>query len=446
MANRLDQQMKDFARGGLSLFWQRQAMYLGAATLTATFVNVPIAAASFAACEIAELFDLYASRRVVNWNGQDPKIQKHLLNLLTFSSVLSSIVIGMFVVVVSLPDPGLLHYPQLFFLYSAGLFAAMNNHQVPRILLVRLSVYGAVFLGIPLWDIWVTLPNPRGEMWLQLGTSVFVLYFIVNCSLYFLRFYKNNLDRIDQMRTERDHAMDACEIQSQFVSVVSHELRTPLTSIRGALDLLNSGTLGEIPQKAGRITDIAHKNSQRLAALIDDLLDAQKFEAGKMEMNMSPVNLAVLVTDSVAANESIESEIHVDIRTEGTDRPVFVSGDYDRLMQVMTNILSNAIKFSKPGGTIDISLSTTEKTATISITDHGSGIPPNSKDKVFGRFLQIDSSDQRKVGGTGLGMHITKQIVERHGGKIDYESELGAGTTFIVELAIDTPVSLAIAS
>jgi len=436
MMNRAEQQMKDFVRGGMSLFWQRQAMYFGAASLSGVYFHIKIALLSLVVCEIAEMFELYVSRQILDWNGKGFATRRHLLNLLTISSMLSSIAVIFFVWLVTNQSAGEQHYAPLFFLYSAGLFAAMNNHQIPRVLWVRLAIYGTMFLYVPVRDLWTLRPPLIHELWLQLGVSVFVLYFITNCSRFFLKLYIKGLDQVDELRAERDKAKDAYKVQSQFVSVVSHELRTPLTSIRGALDLMTSGAVGEIPPKIERITKIAHKNSHRLAALIDDLLDIQKLEAGKMEMHMDDINLGVLIKDAADAIDGMANKTGVCIRIEERKQPVFVPGDYDRLMQVLANILSNAVKFSKKGDFIDMSLTKTSDSACISVTDHGSGIPEGAREKVFGRFLQVDSSDQRKIGGTGLGMSITKQIVEQHGGKIDYSSELGVGTTFTVDLKL----------
>jgi len=126
--------------------------------------------------------------------------------------------------------------------------------------------------------------------------------------------------------------------------------------------------------------------------------------------------------------------MNVTIHCHGTDRLVFVKGDHHRLTQVVVNVLANAIKFSNKNGIVDIRLEMTNSKARVSITDYGVGIPDDAREKVFGKFMQVDSSDQRKTGGTGLGLNISRQIVEAHGGTIDYVSKLGEGTTFFIEL------------
>ncbi len=432
--NQMEQQIKDFVRGGMSLFWQRQLMFAGATVVVAQFLDVRTALLSYLLCLLSEFVDLHISKQVLRWDGQDEAAAERFLRLLTMSSIFSASAVSLYVVLVAHQEGQTLHFAPLFFLFSAALFAAMNNHQLPGVLFVRLVIYGAAFLYIPIHDLLAARPPLTSDLWMQFVTVLFVLYFIIDCSRVFLRFYRNGLMQIDSLRAERDRAEAAYHVQSQFVSVVSHELRTPLTSIKGALGLLVNGALGKLPEKAQRITDIAYKNSNRLAMLIDDLLDLQKLEAGKMVFQMDKVDLSQLVRESVDALEGMARTMDVTLRTHGTEMPVHVWGDRDRLTQVMANVLSNAIKFSNKGDAVDIRLEKTNARARISVTDYGTGIPEGSKERVFGKFTQVDSSDQRKVGGTGLGLNITRQILEGHGGSIDYVSKLGEGTTFFIDL------------
>ncbi|MFC3117807.1 sensor histidine kinase [Jhaorihella thermophila] len=230
--------------------------------------------------------------------------------------------------------------------------------------------------------------------------------------------------------------MAAYKVKSQFVSVVSHELRTPLTSIKGSLDLLNSGAMGPVPETMKPLIDLAGKNSQRLATLINDILDFQKIEAGEMTYNFDALEVRKLVVDAVETNRGYGDSLNVSFKLDlpEEDDGAKVLGDETRLMQVLSNILSNAAKFSPEGGEVTVGYRILGSTVRIFVEDHGEGIPENSKHKVFDRFTQVDSSDQRKVGGTGLGMNISKQIVEQHNGEIDYVSELGVGTVFFVTL------------
>ena len=222
--------------------------------------------------------------------------------------------------------------------------------------------------------------------------------------------------------------------KSEFISTVSHELRTPLTSIKGALGLINGGALGALPDKFRPMLNIAYDNSNRLVRLINDILDVEKLESGAIGIVTRPLDLATLITDAIAANAAYAATHDVTFVPLGTDVPAIVSGDEDRLMQVMANLMSNAAKFSPQGGKVHISLTRVGDNIRITVKDNGSGIPENARDTVFERFTQADSSDQRQKGGTGLGLAITKTIVERHDGTVAFTTEIGKGTTFYVDL------------
>jgi signal transduction histidine kinase len=443
----LKNQLKDFVRGGLTLVWQRQIMFIGAALLTGYFINFYVAISCYLFALATEIFDIKISKRVLKWNGRGEKTANRFLYLLLFSSSLSATAVSIFVILVARLEGNTLHFTPLFFLFAAALFAAVNNHQLIKVLIARLLIYGATFIYIPARDLWniyhtsnraeLTIPAPMAtSLWLQFFTVLFVLYFIVDCSLIFLRLYQKGQNQKASIELERDRAKQAYELQSQFVSVVSHELRTPLTSIKGGLSLIESGVLGDVPPKIKNITSIASKNSIRLGALINDLLDVQKFEFGKMEIKLDHVDLAALIADSVEAIESFNNVMNVTFKVYGVDKSIYVQADYNRLMQVMANILSNAVKFSNQNGIIEVMLACIDENARISVRDFGEGIPEGSGDKVFGQFSQVDSSKERKIGGTGLGMYITKKIMDGHNGSIDYTSELGKGTTFYIDIPL----------
>ena len=228
--------------------------------------------------------------------------------------------------------------------------------------------------------------------------------------------------RIDRMKTE-------------FVSTVSHELRTPLTAIRGSLGLLTGGVLGTLPEQVNAMLSIASNNTERLLMLINDILDIQKIEAGKMAFRFE--NVAIMdILERAIADLSTYGEQHK-VRFEINHRvdQAYVYADRDRLMQVLANLMSNAAKFSPPDSIVDISVARqNEGRLRISVTDRGMGITDDFKSRIFSPFSQSDSSDTRSKGGTGLGLAITKVIVERHGGTINFISRLGFGTTFYVEL------------
>ena len=225
--------------------------------------------------------------------------------------------------------------------------------------------------------------------------------------------------------------------KSQFLSTVSHELRTPLTSIKGALDLLSQGALGEMPERSRRVIDVATRNSGRLASLIDDLLDLQRIEAGRMEIARLPVDLAQVVRESVEAAEGYARMHGVGLTIVQLDDPAPVIGDHKRLMQVMANVLSNALKFSHRGGEVEVALRRDGDRARVTVRDQGVGIPEDFRARLFEPFQQADASVTRQIGGSGLGMSITWRILAENGGRIDYESTVGVGTTFFIELKLD---------
>ncbi|MHC0053698.1 CHASE domain-containing protein [Actibacterium sp. D379-3] len=218
--------------------------------------------------------------------------------------------------------------------------------------------------------------------------------------------------------------------KSEFLATVSHELRTPLTSIRGALGLVQAGTAGPLPEKAQSLLQVAYRNSERLSALVNDILDFEKLESGKMEMAMSRMDIAHVLRSSVQANETYADKFQVRFVTEGDDEPIFVIGNESRLMQVMDNLLSNAVKFSPVGGTVKVALVRGASSAQIFVTDSGAGIPEAAQPFIFDKFTQADSSDTRHSEGTGLGLSIAKLIVDQHGGAIGFTSKPGQQTTF----------------
>lgn len=227
--------------------------------------------------------------------------------------------------------------------------------------------------------------------------------------------------RVEQMKTE-------------FVSTVSHELRTPLTSIAGSLGLLSGGAAGPLPDKATRLIDIALSNSRRLVRLINDILDIEKIESGKMSFHFTWLPLRPMLEQAVQANRSFAAEHGVELELGAIAKEAAVLADEDRLMQVLTNLISNAAKFSPEGEIVRIGVTTGGERHRITVADRGSGIPEAFRDRIFGKFAQADSSDTRTKAGTGLGLSIVREIVTRLGGSVGFESNLGKGTTFYVDL------------
>ncbi|RKG57027.1 response regulator [Corallococcus sp. AB011P] len=219
-------------------------------------------------------------------------------------------------------------------------------------------------------------------------------------------------------------------MKNEFISTVSHELRTPLTSIRGSLGLLENGIVGELPSQALDMVRIARTNTERLIRLINDILDLEKMESGMLELKLQPQTAQDLVEATLAGVQGMAETAHVSLRSDVEGAPQ-VKGDRDRLIQVLTNLVSNAIKFSPQGASVVVAAGfSVDGRVRFSVTDQGSGIPEEKLPRLFGRFQQLDASDTRSKGGTGLGLAISQAIVEQHGGRIEVSSPPGQGATF----------------
>lgn len=231
----------------------------------------------------------------------------------------------------------------------------------------------------------------------------------------------------------------ASRLKDELVSTVSHELRTPLTAIAGALGMVGVGAAGELPERADRLVGIAHRNTERLIALVNDLLDLDKLQSGKVEYQWETIDLAELIRSAVEQNQTLGAAAGIELGETVPASAVLVSGDRNRLMQVMANLLSNAIKFSPPNGRVTVRLTCKADTARISVVDRGIGIAEEFRGRLFERFSQHDASSTRSQRGTGLGLAITRAIVEQLGGSIAYESTTPKGATFHVDLPVARP-------
>ncbi len=224
------------------------------------------------------------------------------------------------------------------------------------------------------------------------------------------------------------------QLKDDFVSTVSHELRTPLTSIKGSLALLKANMFGELPEQVVRMIDIAHTNAERLTNLVNDILDIEKIEAGKLSFHVEPLELGGFLRRTVDANMGLAQSAGVSLRLAHCPKRMMLDADPDRLVQVVTNLISNAIKYTPMAGEVTVSARADKQSVRIAIADQGPGVPPEFQDKIFTKFAQADSSNTRASGGTGLGLAISKAIVEAHGGEIGFRSVTGKGSTFHIEL------------
>jgi PAS domain S-box-containing protein len=223
-------------------------------------------------------------------------------------------------------------------------------------------------------------------------------------------------------------------IKSEFIGIVSHELRTPLTAIRAALGLLQTGIYDKKPDKFKRMIEIAAIDSDRLVRLVNDILDLERLESDRAVLEKTICNAADLIQQAVAGLQAIANQQNITFNIHPTNAQVWAAPD--AIVQTLTNLLGNAIKFSPVDSTITLSVQQQTDRVLFQITDRGRGIPADKLEAIFGRFQQVDASDSRTKGGTGLGLAICRSIIDRHGGQIWAESTLGVGSTFFFTLPL----------
>ncbi len=230
--------------------------------------------------------------------------------------------------------------------------------------------------------------------------------------------------------TER-RALD--RMKDEFISTVSHELRTPLTSLRAALGLVAGGALTARPEKQSQMLEIAIGNTDRLVSLVNDILDLERIGSGKVQLHYTMCNVEDLLRRAAGLQET--SAAKASLKFVYDVQPVNVWADPDRILQTLTNLISNAIKFSQPGGEIRLAVRQVgDDEARVEVHDTGRGIPSDKLELIFERFQQVDASDSRAMGGTGLGLAICRSIVQQHGGRIWAESHMGKGASFYFTL------------
>ncbi|MBX9688100.1 MAG: HAMP domain-containing histidine kinase [Candidatus Obscuribacterales bacterium] len=252
---------------------------------------------------------------------------------------------------------------------------------------------------------------------------------------------KDEIAELDRVFHEMTDAMDAAqkrerelqEVKKQLVAMVSHDLRAPLTSLQMTLSLLSSNNYGSLNEQGQIRVKSSERSVQRLIRMINDLLDLEKLEAGKMEMRLQDLPLSVVLSRSVEAVQELALSKNVKIDSDENDFEI--KGDGDRLIQVIVNLLSNAVKFSPENSTIKIRTQRLkDKQIELKVIDSGPGIPESARQQIFERFRQIDDPKQESKGGTGLGLAIAKIIVEQHGGQIGVEKAEGGGSSFFMRI------------
>lgn len=240
----------------------------------------------------------------------------------------------------------------------------------------------------------------------------------------------------DALRNALVKAEAGIKSKREFLSTVSHELRTPMTSIKGSLDLLKSGSLGDLSAQARRVVDIAAKNSNLLVVLVNDLLDYEKLDAGKMEIDRVSTDIVCVIDDAIEIFGQYGASRGIEVtRTANSSIPP-LNLDSKRITQVLGNLISNAVKFSPPHAPVSISVSHGKDAVRVTVRDFGCGVAEKHRETIFQAFVQGDSSDARAYNGTGLGLSISKKIVEYHGGTIGIAETSNKGSSFYFDLPI----------
>ena len=248
--------------------------------------------------------------------------------------------------------------------------------------------------------------------------------------------------KIEKMINENEALIQASKTKSEFIMAISHELRTPLNSIIGFSDLLKTKNFGELNEIQEKYIDNIQLSGNNLLLIINDILDLSTVEAGKIDLSIEKMSIANVINESIAIIEDIAKQKKIQVITEIEPGPDIIEADKNRIRQVLFNILNNAVKFSKPQGIVTITTRKEGDMAHISVSDTGIGIKEEDIGRLFKEFEQIDRGASRKYGGTGLGLVISKKLIELHGGKIWIKSKYGEGTTFTIALPIVAKLNL----
>lgn len=284
----------------------------------------------------------------------------------------------------------------------------------------------------------ITLALLSGEAHERGIALLFLTFLIVISAMWrqlYVEYWRALAGRGELVRA-KEAAEEATLAKGQFIASVSHELRTPLTAIIGSLGMIEEYPPEGMPEQAMTLVNMAYRNSKRLSDLINDILDFEKLEADHMEFHCQPMELTSFLEHALELNQPYAKSYRVPFVLRQPPAGMKVVADEHRLMQVMTNLLSNAAKHSSAGEMVLIFVKQSEDTARVSVSDRGAGVPENFRQHIFEKFAQAESSSTRKESGTGLGLAISKAIIEQMGGTIGFDSAVGRGSTFYFDLPL----------
>jgi PAS domain S-box-containing protein len=242
--------------------------------------------------------------------------------------------------------------------------------------------------------------------------------------------------KVVELETVNRRLEESSRLKSGFLTNVSHELRTPLNAIIGFSQMLCRDAVGPLQPKQRRYVDNVLSSSRHLLSLINDLLDISKIEAGKMDLKLHSLSVSELLQDAAGVIRGMADQKQIQVEVERPRADLAVWGDAGRLKQVILNLLSNAIKFTPAGGRVRVGASKLGTMVQLQVIDTGIGVAAGDQDRIFGEFQQVDGSETREFPGTGLGLALTRKLVEMHGGSIQIQSDLGKGSTFTVTLPL----------
>jgi signal transduction histidine kinase len=249
------------------------------------------------------------------------------------------------------------------------------------------------------------------------------------------------LHDITSKKLAEDKFIETMDMKSNFISTVSHELRTPLAAIKEGLDIVLQGEAGRLKKKQKQFLELSKRNVDRLNMLVNDVLDIQKFESGRMKFDFAPSDMAEAIKEAAQLMSPAAQKADINMSVEIESETCLAVFDRNRIIQLITNLISNAIKFTPAGGKITLAVQPHNDEIVITVSDTGMGIPKNDLPKIFERFYRVKRPG-KQIPGTGLGLSIVAQIVTRHGGRIMVDSQPDKGTTFTVCLPKNPPKDL----